>query len=66
MQRRDFLKLTAAASLLAGQPLRAASDARGVLIAAAWRGASPSDPYFAGVLAADWESRKITQRVTWA
>ena len=62
MQRRDFLKLTAAASLLAGQPLRAASDARGVLIAAAWRGASPSDPYFAGVLAADWESRKITIR----
>lgn len=63
MNRRDFLKLTGAASLLAGsQTLLATSDASGVLIAAAWRGPSPTDPYFAGVLVADWASKKIAIR----
>lgn len=63
MQRRDFLKFTGAASLLAGaRPLLAAGEDGGALIAAAWRGPSPSDPYFAGVLAADWASKRISIR----
>lgn len=41
--------------------LSAATDtaARYAKIAAAWRGPNPADPYFAGVLVADWEAKKL-------
>ena len=32
------------------------------LIGAAWRGPNPDDPYFAGVLAADWSRKKLDIR----
>lgn len=60
MKRREFLKLSAAASVCAaGGRVLAATESNGARIAAAWRGPSSADTYFAGVLAADWASRRI-------
>lgn len=59
MQRRQFLlALGAAATLprLAG----AAPASSATRIGAAWRGPRNTDPYFAGVLLADWESRRLS------
>ena len=63
-QRRQFslsLGTLLAGSLLPGRVL-AAPESRQALIAAAWRGLNKSDPYFAGVLHADWQARKLKIR----
>lgn len=63
MDRRDFLKYSVAlGSLMQAGWLQAASDEepRFARIAAAWRGPNPTDPYFAGVLLADWASKKLS------
>jgi hypothetical protein len=63
IDRRSFLKTCAAIGALglAGRTLAATEDS-GALIGAAWRGPNPTDPYFAGVLHADWASKKISIR----
>ncbi len=66
MKRRDFLHGLAAGAALATLPrLALASDApHRAAVGAAWRGPKPSDPYFAGVLDADWEARTLSIRYT--
>lgn len=63
ISRRGFLKLAGACGLLAhgGLALSAGNSAEGqqARVAAAWRGPNPSDPYYAGVLLADWGRKKI-------
>lgn len=61
MKRRDFLHGLVAGAALAGLPrLALPSDVpRRVAVGAAWRGPKSSDPYFAGVLEADWEARNL-------
>lgn len=62
--RRQFslsLGTLLAGSLLPGRVL-AAPESRQALIAAAWRGVSKNDPYFAGILHADWQARKLEIR----
>ncbi len=62
IHRRDFLKLAGACGLLAqgGIALAASnSEPQRALIAAAWRGPNPTDPYHAGVLVADWARKKL-------
>src|SRR5574343_596277 len=62
MQRRDFLKLAGACSLLAHGGLALAAGERepqSARIAAAWRGPNASDTYYAGVLLADWGRKKL-------
>jgi hypothetical protein len=67
MQRRQVLG-TLAAGLLAGLAgglpalALAAPDAKRTAIGAAWRGPKKDDPYFAGVLVADWEARALSIR----
>ena len=68
MNRRDCL-LGMATGLATGwlSPLAwaATTDARtasGVAIGAAWRGPQPTDPYFAGVLEADWAEKRLSIR----
>lgn len=64
MRRRDILKSTAASLMLAAVPRLAlsASMQRQATIGAAWRGPRPTDPYFAGALVADWETRTLAIR----
>ncbi len=63
MKRRDFLKMAGALAALPQAGFAWAGPApSGVSIAAAWRGPNPGDTYYAGVLGADWGSRKITIR----
>ena len=61
--RRGFLKLAGACGLLAhgGLALSASTATEGqhARVAAAWRGPKPSDPYYAGVLLADWGRKKV-------
>jgi hypothetical protein len=61
MKRRRFLL---AAGTLAALPrlALAAGDARRAMLGAAWRGPDKSDPYFAGALVADWETRRLDIR----
>jgi len=62
--RRKFLQMAGALAALPSTRLAWARDAAptGASIAAAWRGPNAGDTYYAGVLAADWASRKITIR----
>jgi hypothetical protein len=64
MKRRNFLQTLVAAGTLAVLPRHAvsATAARRAALGAAWRGPQPSDPYFAGVLEADWEARRLSIR----
>lgn len=61
MKRRQFLLAAGALAALPRLAL-AASDARRAIIGAAWRGPNKSDPYFAGALVADWETRTLEIR----
>lgn len=45
------------------QPLAGGSSTGKARIGAAWRGPKPSDPYYAGVLVADWAKKKISIEV---
>jgi hypothetical protein len=65
MNRRQVLAFLAALNVLpktspAGDLTAAAAGTS--LIGAAWRGPNKSDPYHAGVLAADWHAEKLTVR----
>lgn len=63
-QRRQFSLSTSmllAGAILPGR-LLAAGESRQALIAAGWRGLNKSDPYFAGILQADWLARKLEIR----
>lgn len=65
MDRRRFLLSLGALSLLpkAGLALTPGGDQQSTtLVGAAWRGPKASDPHFAGVLAADWERKKLEIR----
>ena len=62
--RRQFLLslvASAAASTLPKIAL-AGDSSRLAVIGAAWRGPDKRDPYFAGTLVADWETRKLSIR----
>jgi hypothetical protein len=61
MKRRQFLLAAGALAALPRLALSAA-EARRAIIGAAWRGPHKSDPYFAGALVADWETRKLEIR----
>ncbi|MFA4968038.1 MAG: DUF1513 domain-containing protein [Sulfuritalea sp.] len=61
MKRRQFLLAAGALAALPRLAL-AAADARRAIIGAAWRGPNKSDPYFAGALVADWETRTLEIR----
>lgn len=58
MKRRRFLLAAGALAALPRLALSAA-DARRAVLGAAWRGPNKSDPYFAGALVADWETRTL-------
>ena len=62
--RREFLKMAGALAALpqAGFAWAGQAAPEGAAIAAAWRGPNATDPYFAGVLSADWAGRKIDIR----
>lgn len=62
--RREFLKIAGALAALPSARWTRAGEAAptGASIAAAWRGRNTGDTYYAGVLAADWASKKITIR----
>lgn len=65
MHRRDFLKYCGALGVLPQVGLSWAAESaapRNVEIAAAWRGPNAGDTYFAGILAADWERKKLSIR----
>ncbi len=62
LKRRATLALLGgmAVGMLSGKALAAPGPGRRAdLIAAAWRGKRPTDPYFAGVLKADWDARRL-------
>lgn len=61
MERRQFIKLFCATATLqqAGVSWATQGMVQGARIAAAWRGPNAGDTYYAGVLAADWASRKF-------
>jgi hypothetical protein len=63
--RRKWVGAVASAGLvpLASQALPQAEGAASLtLLGAAWRGPGAQDPYFAGVLAADWQRQTLTIR----
>lgn len=61
MNRRQAIASLAALGFL--PTFARAGDAAPVsLIGAAWRGPKPDDPYFAGLLAADWAAEKLSIR----
>ncbi|MBP6638220.1 MAG: DUF1513 domain-containing protein, partial [Sulfuritalea sp.] len=64
MNRRQLLLGLAASGAAAFLPRLAlgAAGPRQAVVGAAWRGPNKSDPYFAGALVADWESRKLSIR----
>lgn len=59
--RREFLKIAGALATMpsAGFAWAAPIGPQGASIAAAWRGPNPGDTYYAGILEADWNSKKI-------
>jgi hypothetical protein len=61
-QRRRFLQtlLAVGAMPASGLAFAAETPAQRARIGAAWRGPNPDDPYFAGVLIADWERKTLT------
>lgn len=61
MNRRHALKFIAACAALPRLALAATTNATAV-IGAAWRGPNPNDPYFAGALVADWETKRLSIR----
>lgn len=61
MKRRQFLLAAGALAVLPRLAL-AAGDARRAVLGAAWRGPNKSDPYFAGALVTDWETRTLDIR----
>lgn len=60
--RREFLKMAGALAALppAGFAWAGQAQPKSASLAAAWRGPNAGDTYFAGVLSADWEGKKIT------
>ena len=63
--RRRFLLSLGAFGMLAKSGLALAEDratASTALIGAAWRGPNPGDTYYAGVLVANWEKKKLEIR----
>lgn len=58
MNRRQMLLALAGMAAMPKLSL-AASAAHRAIIGAAWRGPNKSDPYFAGMLHADWERKRI-------
>ncbi len=63
MHRRHALKTLSAFAALAALPRFAlAKQTHQALVGAAWRGPKPGDPYFAGTLAADWDTLKVNIR----
>lgn len=63
--RRHFLKFCGALGALPQVGLSWAADGgapRNALVAAAWRGPNAGDTYFAGVLATDWDRKKLIIR----
>ena len=64
IDRRRFLLSLGALGILQKPALAldAAGDPQRAQVAAAWRGPNAGDPYFAGVLTADWQRRKLAIR----
>jgi hypothetical protein len=63
MHRRQVLLALPGLAALAALPRLALADGvRRATVGAAWRGPNKSDPYFAGALAADWETRRLAIR----
>jgi hypothetical protein len=65
INRRRFLLSLGALGILPKAALALSPESAGgeiALIGAAWRGPNPGDPYFAGVLAADWNRKKLEIR----
>ena len=61
--RRRFIAAVAAGVAGSALPgIALATTPRQAIVAAAWRGPNPGDPYFAGTLVADWETRKLDIR----
>lgn len=58
-RRQALLALPALAALAALPRLALADSVRQAVVGAAWRGPNKTDPYFAGALVADWETRKL-------
>jgi hypothetical protein len=61
MQRRRFVSFVGAlvAGLVVPLPC-SAKDGKRSVIGAAWRGPGATDPYFAGTLIADWETKQLS------
>ncbi len=62
MNRRQMLLALASLGALPRVALAAPAAPGPTLIGAAWRGPNPGDPYFAGILAADWQAEKLAIR----
>ncbi len=65
MNRRHFVKFCGALGVLPQAGLSWAADAdapQNASIAAAWRGPNEGDTYYAGVLAAGWDRKKLSIR----
>lgn len=62
MNRRQLLLTLAGLAALPKLALAAGASTSQAVLGAAWRGPNKSDPYFAGALVADWESRKLAIR----
>jgi hypothetical protein len=64
MDRRRFLQAVGAGLAGFAMPRLALASTphRQAVIGAAWRGPNPNDPYFAGALVADWETRTLSIR----
>jgi hypothetical protein len=58
-RRQALLTLPGLAALAALPRLALADSVRQATVGAAWRGPNKGDPYFAGALVADWETRKL-------
>lgn len=65
INRRRFLLSLGVLGILPKTALALSPESAGgeiALIGAAWRGPNPGDPYFAGVLAADWNRKQLEIR----
>ena len=64
MNRRQLLLTLAASGIATALPrlALAAAESRQAIVGAAWRGPNKTDPYFAGALVADWDSRQLSIR----
>ncbi len=59
MNRREWMLASGAWVSLGAVPQMAVAAGRRTRIGAAWRGPRRDDRYFAGVLVADWEDRRL-------